>query len=262
MEKSPLTCRASGLLNIVLHISDMMASLNRAADAFLNSAVDGVRWAMLVAPVLLAFANPVHAESNFIVTDDAEYVTSDVDEQALFIPQITEIRTFGPFRIVSADRAELIDGTDSDTPHRFRAMLAAYPGLRQIDMIECPGSEDDDANLALARMIRAAGLTTHVPAKGSIRSGGVELFLAGTRRIVERGAEIGVHSWKDSDGLEATDYPKDDPVHTPYIRFYRDMGMLPETARAFYDFTNEAAAFDDIHDMTRSELERFGLLTG
>ena len=66
-----------------------------------------------------------------------------------------------------------------------------------LEMIEAPGTEDDRANLRLGRLIRARGIATHVPAGGSVRSGGVELFLAGTRRIADPGAEFAVHAWAD-----------------------------------------------------------------
>src|SRR3546814_10235953 len=64
-------------------------------------------------------------------------------------------------------------------------------------MIDCPGSLDEEANLALARAIRRAGMETVVPAGGSVRSGAVELWLAGTVRRAAPDAEFGVHSWAD-----------------------------------------------------------------
>lgn len=221
----------------------------------------GLRWAMLLAPVVLSFAQPAHAAGAYIVTETVDFDYTDEEEPRLAAPAAASMGDFGPFRVVANDRAELIDGTDSDTPRLFKALLTAHPGLRRIDMIDCPGSEDDDANLELARMIRAAGVEMRVPSGGSIRSGAVELFLAGTRRVAEAGAEIAVHAWKDSDGFEATDYPPNSDVHMPYLRFYRDMGMAADTARAFYDFTNHVAPFDGLHVMTNAELRRFGLIT-
>jgi len=50
-------------------------------------------------------------------------------------------------------------------------MLNAYPGIRTIEFVECPGTLDDVANLQLGRMIRARGLDTDVPDGGSVRSG-------------------------------------------------------------------------------------------
>ncbi len=221
--------------------------------------MDLLRWAMIAAPVLLSFAAPVHAEDIALGYVDA--ATLEAPASAAPAARLREFQQFGPFRVVANDRVELIDAIDGNTPAAFASLLKAFPQVRQIDMIECPGSEDDDANLDLARMVRNAGIATHVPATGSIRSGGVELFLAGVQRTISPGAEIGVHSWQDSDGFEATDFAANDPVHTPYISFYRDMGLSDAQARAFYEFTNRAASFDDVHYMTKAEVARFGLLT-
>lgn len=166
---------------------------------------------------------------------------------------------YGPFR-VDGDRIIMNGAVETNTPAKFRALIAAHPGVRTIEMIECPGSEDEDANLALARLIRSAGLNTHVPADGSIRSGAVELFLAGTERTSAPGAQFGVHSWRDDTGREARDYAEDAAVHAPYLRFYREVGFTPEKAKAFYDFTNRAD-FEDMHYMTEAELARYGVIT-
>ena len=148
------------------------------------------------------------------------------------------IAAYGPFRVLDATRAALVDVTDARSPAQFEAMLKAHPGIAMIEMLECPGTEDDRANLRLGRMIHARGLVTHVPSGGSVRSGGVELFLAGTRHIADEGAEFAVHSWEDEDGREAKDYPADAPENRAYLDYYRDMGMTPAQASAFYAMTN------------------------
>lgn len=236
--------------------------MRESPDSLLDKLIDAVRWLMLAVPVALSFATAAPAETGYVVSETVKYDYSDVEDQPLRLGDAAESGHFGPFRLVAPDRVELIDAISSETPEQFSALLAAHPGVRQIDMVECPGSVDDDANLAVARMIRAQGLATHIPAGGSIRSGGVELFLAGVKRTAHRSAEIGVHSWEDSDGLQATDFSADDPVHAPYLSFYRDMGFAPDKARAFYDFTNNAAPFDGLHVMTAHEIGAFGLLTG
>jgi hypothetical protein len=162
-------------------------------------------------------------------------------------PSRTPIASFGPFHMVAPDRAELIGSIETETPAQFRALLRAFPSLRQIDMVECPGTGDDEANLALARMVRKAGVTTYVPNGGSVRSGGVELFLAGTHRLADPGAEFAVHSWRDSDGLEADDYAANDPAHLEYINYYREMGMSDAKARAFYAMTNSTPHDDALY---------------
>lgn len=163
----------------------------------------------------------------------------------------TAIASFGPFTVVARDRAELNGSIESETPDQFKAMLLAFPGVRQIDMIDCPGTGDDEANLLLARMLRQAGIATNVPDGGSVRSGGVELFLAGTKRSAAPTAEFAVHSWRDEDGLEADDYAESDPVNQEYLNYYREIGMSEAKAKAFYAMTNSAPHDDALYLKTR-----------
>ncbi|WP_088308079.1 alpha/beta hydrolase [Novosphingobium sp. B 225] len=182
----------------------------------------------------------------------AQQVISDVTEETVFvsnggserfvasapaaIPQ--GIARFGPFRVLDASRVALVDVTDARSPAQFAALLKAFPGVSLIEMIDCPGTEDDRANLALGRLIHARGIATHVPAGGSVRSGGVELFLAGARRIADPGSEFAVHSWADEDGREARDYPENAPENRAYLDYYAEMGMTPAEAKGFYAMTN------------------------
>lgn len=148
------------------------------------------------------------------------------------------VAAYGPFRVLDAHRAALVDVTDGRTPTQFAAMLKAYPGIGLIEMIECPGTEDDLANMRLGRMIRAQGIVTYVPRGGSVRSGAVELFLAGARRYADPGSEFAVHSWLDDTGLEPGDYAASAPENRRYVEYYRQMGMSPVQATAFYAMTN------------------------
>ena len=163
------------------------------------------------------------------------------------------IARFGPFRVLDGARAALVGRTDARSPEAFAAMLAAYPALERIDMIEAPGTADDRANLALGRAIRAAGLATHVPAGGSVRSGAVELFLAGARRSAADGARFAVHSWRDEWGRGPHDLTPDAPANRAYLDYYTEMGFAPAEAAAFYAMTNsvphEAARWLDAAEM-------------
>lgn len=163
---------------------------------------------------------------------------------------------FGPFTVVDGTTARMTGDVTSATPRQFAAMLAAYPALKRLELVDCPGSLDEEANLALARMVRRAGLSTHVPAGGSVRSGAVELFLAGVTRSAHPTAEFGVHSWRDQDGLEARDFPASHPVHAEYLDYYREMGMDAATARAFYAMTN-ATGFDAVRYLTKDDMARY-----
>ena len=164
---------------------------------------------------------------------------------------LAEGEAYGPFRVIDERRAALVDATDGAAPAQFEAMLRDHPGIVALEMVECPGTDDDTANLRLGRMIRAAGIATHVPSGGSVRSGAVELFLAGATRAIDDGAEFAVHAWRDSDGLGPRDYSADSPVNRAYLDYYREMGLAEP--QAFYDMTNavpnEAARWLTAQDM-------------
>ena len=166
------------------------------------------------------------------------------------------IATFGPFRVIDQGRAALVDVTDERSPPAFAAMLRAWPGIAVLEMIECPGTEDDRANLTLGRMIRARGIATHVPDGGSVRSGGVELFLAGAKRTAGDRAEFAVHSWADEDGREPQDYAADAPENQAYLDYYREMGMTAAQAAAFYAMTN-SVPHDDARWLSTAEMGRW-----
>lgn len=225
-------------------------SIRRAANLSITGLIEGARLAILIVPLI--FSLPHMARANTIETVEYE----EVEEEAAPPARAASMSVFGPFSVISPTVAELSGETDSATPAQFRAMLAAYPHLGLIKMLECAGTVDDEANLAVARMIRKAGISTHVPAGGSVRSGGVELFLAGVQRTHERGAEFGVHSWEDNEGHQARDVAASDPVNLEYVSYYQSIGLPKATAQAFYAFTNATPA-DQIHYMTESELARF-----
>ncbi|OZA94396.1 MAG: hypothetical protein B7X57_01710 [Erythrobacter sp. 34-65-8] len=166
------------------------------------------------------------------------------------------VARYGPFRVIDGKRAALVDVTDSASPAQFAAMLRDHPGIATLELVECPGTEDDRANLKLGRMIRAAGLATHVPAGGSVRSGAVELLLAGTQRRIDDGAEFAVHAWIAEDGREAHQFAAGSAEHAGYLAYYREMGMADGEARAFYDMTN-SVGFNQVKWLGAAEMRRW-----
>lgn len=187
----------------------------------------------------------------------AEVTLSEIGSES-FAPSRTPIASYGPFFLVSPDTVEMIGTVDSATPRQFATMLAAYPSVRHLVMVECPGSIDEAANHILARAVRQAGLTTRVPDGGSVRSGAVDLFLAGTERSAAASAEFGVHSWRDEDGNEARDFAANDPVHAEYLSYYREMGLSEAGARNFYALTN-STSFDQVRTLHANDMAALGL---
>ena len=222
-----------------------------------------MRLAALLAPALACLLAVPAAAQTVVVTEEVveEEVVADagsdrfvVASAPVAVPQ--GLARFGPFRVLDESHAALVDVTDERSPAAFAALLAAHPAIATLELVECPGTDDDRANLRLGRMIRARGLATHVPEGGSVRSGAVELFLAGVHHRAEPGAEFAVHAWADEDGREATDYPMSAPENRAYLDYYREMGMSPEAARAFYAMTNSVPNASALW-LTASEMGRW-----
>ncbi len=232
----------------------LLPTIGKVSSLSITAFIESIRWSILALPIILSVSPIARAADHYVVSEAIEY--EDVSNE----PPSSSVARFGPFSVISSTLIELADEVDSDSPDKFRRLLALYPQVKTIRMVECPGTVDDEANLTIARMIRAHGMNTHVPATGSIRSGGVELFLAGVKRTAERGAQFGVHSWQDDEGHEAKDVPANDPVHADYINFYQAMGLAPQVAREFYAFTNAAAPSSGVHYMTPTELSRYNIL--
>ena len=145
---------------------------------------------------------------------------------------------------------------NSKTYDQFTQIMAENPQIRTLVEEVVPGSLDDYTMIKLAYFVREQGLNTKLLAHSAIDSGGVDLFLAGVERTMERGAHIGVHSW--SDGLkEAADYARDAPEHEQNRKYIEDMLGRDD----FYWFTIYAAPADGIYEMTEAEIIEYGLLT-
>lgn len=155
----------------------------------------------------------------------------------------------------------LMDGViGSNTPQHWENFIQAFPSTTMLIMKECPGSDDDTANLQVARSLRAKGLHIHLPADAEIASGAVDFFLAGTKRTRDAGSKLGVHSWSDGGNKEATDFPVGHANHQPYIQYYEEMGFSQADAEAFYYFTINAAPAEGIHWMSDTEISQYKLL--
>lgn len=146
---------------------------------------------------------------------------------------------------------------DHTTPGRVAQALRQNPGVTMLVLTHVPGSNDDEANLQAARLIRQAGLTTFVPEGGLVASGGTDLFLAGQTRAIGPGACIGVHSWAAGGGIEGRDVPPNHPDHQLFLRYYAEMGIPAD----FYWYTLDIAGADDMHYMAHSELRRYRVVT-
>jgi hypothetical protein len=160
---------------------------------------------------------------------------------------------------VQADRKTVYMNGEIDTRtlSDFKHMLEGHPDINLIKMFEVPGSNDDETNFKVGKLLRQNKINTHLVDKGMIASGGVDFFLAGVKRTHEENGAVGVHSWSDGDGKQATDFPDDSHEHRANIKYYEDLGYSAEWAKEFYFFTIKAAPADDIYWMTKKELDKY-----
>ena len=257
----------------LVRISSMLSPLaSQPAERWLNVTI------ALVAVTYLggcAEKEDVAALQPAPVMHDAKAVPAavEIDELADAAAKHFRARDFverddGELRLDIRDEFLFVEGTINSATHDdIKRLLDAHPDVQTLVFTNVPGSMDDEVNLEAGRLIRARGLTTYLPAKGSVASGGTDLFLAGSKRIVERGAQIGVHSWGTMEGgifglfgatiVEGRDVPKDSPEHRRYLGYYRDLS-IPER---FYWYTLEAASLEDIHWMRKEEMADYGIYT-
>lgn len=157
---------------------------------------------------------------------------------------------------VNGNTAVMTGDLRRNAPRKVSRLIENHPELVWIELLNCPGSLDDEAALEASRLVRNAGLNTRVPSNGEIASGAVDFFIAGVNREVSEGALVGVHSWSDG-RKEGSEFARSHNAHQLYLQYYSDMGIGSE----FYWFTLEVADSSDLHWMTRAELFEFELIS-
>ncbi len=164
--------------------------------------------------------------------------------------------------VLDGNRAVMSGAVGAGTLEQVAHLVTWHPEVDTLVLADVPGSVDDDALRAIGRLVREVALGTEVPADGFAGSGGVDLFAAGTRRVVGAGATLAVHAWEDpGEGVSADAIPPGDARHRPYLDYLSE--MLGDVAGPdFYFFTINAAGPDDLHLLTEAEIERYGLATG
>ena len=160
--------------------------------------------------------------------------------------------TAASFR-VEGETAHMNGVINASTPAAVLRLIFEHPEVRIIEMGMVPGSIDDESNLRAAGYVRSRGFTTKLNAGSRIFSGGTDFFLAGSTRIIEAGAQVGIHSWSAGSGEAGWELPENHPDHRPYLDYYESMGIPAD----FYWFTLTSAPPDGMHIMSEEELARY-----
>lgn len=166
---------------------------------------------------------------------------------------------YGIFKIIDDSTIEMNGTIGNSTLDNFEEMIEDYPNLNIINIIEVPGSEDDETNLKVSKKVYDRNMSLHIIDNGFVASGGTDFFLAGNKRTIGTNVLIGVHSWSDGTN-EAASFPVGHANHQPYINYYQSIGFSQSDAESFYYFTINAASAADIHWMTNDEIIDYNIL--
>ena len=174
----------------------------------------------------------------------------------------TVLRTKGIFKILPGDTTLEMNGViGSSSLNDFNTLYTSFPTVTTINIKDCDGSMDDETNLQLSTRVHQLGINIHLLENGLIASGGVDFFLAGIQRTKGNNTRVGVHSWSDGNGTQATDFAIGHAYHLPYINYYVSVGFTQQLAEDFYYYTINAATADNIHWMTDAEISTYNILT-
>ena len=161
---------------------------------------------------------------------------------------------------VKGDEIHINGELGTRTYHQLKTAIQENPNAKIAILGQINGSVNDAVNMHTGRILHEAGLTTKVLSNSDIASGGVDLFCAGTKRIVEKGARIGIHSWCCIDDLTAVELPKDHPAHQYQISYFT-MCMGVDNGPDFYFHTLTAAPFDGVHYMSDEDIKKWNVAT-
>ncbi|MFD2568359.1 hypothetical protein [Pseudotenacibaculum haliotis] len=175
--------------------------------------------------------------------------------------ELQQLEKLTIFKVSKDKKAIVLDGViNSSALKQFKKVAESNPSIKTLHIVNCEGSINDEVNLQLAKYIYDKGFKIHLLDNGLIASGGTDLFLAGHQRTIGKNTKIGVHSWA-GENEKATDFPKDHKYHQPYIEYYKSVGFTQKQAEDFYFFTIHSAPPEDVHFMTKEELETYNILT-
>lgn len=161
---------------------------------------------------------------------------------------------------IKGDEAFLSGDLGTITYHQIKEMIVMHPEVKTLVLTQISGSVNDAVNMHTGRLVHEAGLNTKVLKNSEIASGGVDLFCAGNKRIVEQGAKVGIHSWCCLNDLTAAEIPENHPAHEGQIEFFT-MALGPDIGPKFYFHTLTAAPFDGIHWMSDDDIIKWQVAT-
>lgn len=169
---------------------------------------------------------------------------------------------------IKGDRA-VLSGTLGPKAYLQVQSLREHPEVKVLVLQDLQESNIEPLNMYTGRLIHSLELTTFVPYNSVIFSGGVDLFVAGKKCIVERGGKIGIHAswvdggyllWEENEVVSTADYPEDHPEHMFQLGYLAEV-LGEEVGYDFYFRSIYATPPDDIHYMTEDEMLESQIVT-
>ncbi|MBA2861860.1 hypothetical protein [Methanococcus maripaludis] len=158
---------------------------------------------------------------------------------------------------IQGNSAIMVGIINENIVYEVENLVENYPEVKTIVMLNVPGSVNSNANFKAARIVRTNNISTIVPKNGYIASGGTVFFCAGVNRTIEENARVGVHSWKNEFITDASNIPRNNPVHKPYVEYFKEMGISEE----FYWFMISSAPSFGMYYLNDYEIKKYGLIT-
>ena len=170
------------------------------------------------------------------ITDDKAYIASkyQVDGTKFTVTSSPGMRTYNQVFDIIKNKPEV------------KTIVIEYVANNAVNQ---------DIMIETARLIRKAGLNTHVGFKNLMHSSGLELFVAGVERTVDDNASIYLNSWNT--GIESLD--KNDTRHTSRLELYKE--MLGEAQGEDFYFFMISHGTGSSYRMSNDEAIEYGLTT-
>ena len=170
------------------------------------------------------------------------------------------LERFGPFYVLDSHTFVVNGPLGHRVTKQLEALLSKYPDVKHVIMDKCSGSENDQELFKAGIKLQAHSVHIHLSSNSVIVSGGVDFFLAGATRSMDKGAKLGVHAWDSDNSYCATDLASDHPEHEEYIDYYSKIGYSREQAEELYWFIINSAEPSSLHFLTENELIKYQII--
>ena len=145
----------------------------------------------------------------------------------------------------------IISGTLGTSVHAgLLALKEKTPNIKALYLSDIIGSNDVEMTGKAMEFIMDNNLSTYVPKDSFIKSGGVDLFMAGTKRYVSEGAKVFIHNFG---GEINSQYGQ---ATMQYLKGLYDRAGIHNS---FFAFMRKVPS-TNLYEMTPNELQQYNII--